>query len=238
MSRGAVVFAVLFGAIFAAFGLVFVIHAGFLAADELALDRSTHAEGVVLAATKGSPTVEFRAADGKLVRFVGPSRDSSYKGGERLATFYDPREPEKATLKSPAQRLKDLVTAGVVGAGFAIAGIVVGVRALRRYRQIRHLLRHGLRLEGSVIGFEREKRRSSSIGRKGSSSTRTVWFVVVEWTDHAGQRRRERSDVLSEDPSKKFSGEDNVIVLVDPTNPDVFWIDLDGESKNVSPVRR
>jgi hypothetical protein len=122
MSRLAVGIAISFGVIFAAFGLAFLIHAGLLVNDDFTIDRTTPAEGIVLATTKKSrPTIEFRVADGRLVRFTSSSQDFSYSVGERVVVFYDPRQPEKATVKTSAERLKDFVTAGAVGIIFVIA---------------------------------------------------------------------------------------------------------------------
>lgn len=238
MSRLAVGIAVSFGALFAIVGVAVLIYAGLRASEEFETARTARAEGIVVAVQgKGGPTVEFRAPDGRSLRFLDSARDAPpYAVGERVVVFYDPRQPGKASLKSADRRWKDIVTPGVVGTGFAIAGIAVGVIAVRRYRKIQYLLRHGLRREGSIIGFERERRSSASVGRKNGSGSRTVWFVVVEWTDQTGRQRRERSDMLNSDPSEKFSGEDSVVVLVDPKNSDRFWIDLFGESESVPVV--
>lgn len=184
------------------------------------------AEAVVLQARDGAkPILEFRTGRGERIRIEGKisSSPSPYEVGERVSVFYDPDEPAEALIDTFIERWFMALLFG----GFSLVFIAVGGTlfsiARRSSRRLARLMREGLRVEGRVAAFE--------VNQFTKINGRRPWHVVVEWTDAKGQPRRERSEMLREDPAKRFKLGDTVVVLTDPANAKSFWIDLEGRSK-------
>lgn len=185
-------------------------------------------EGVVVQARDNEkPTVEFRTKDGRrmLVEGAISASPTPYEVGERIGVFYDPANPTGALIDSFLERWFLPLIFGGFATIFTLVGFGFMLAVLRRRRQQNRLMRSGMRAQGIVAGFE-QNRFTKINGRR-------PWHVIVDWTDPKGQPRRERSEMLREDPARIFKVGDTVAVLADPANAKLFWIDLDGRSKGM-----
>lgn len=186
------------------------------------------AEAVVLQARDGAkPILEFRTGRGERIRIEGKisSSPSPYRVGERIGVFYDPAEPSDAVIDSFIERWFLPLLFGGFGVVFILVGGTMFTLARRSGRRQARLQREGQRFEGRVAAFE--------VNQFTKINGRRPWHVLVDWTDAQGRSRRERSEMLREDPAKRFKIGDTVAVLADPANPKHFWIDLDGRSKKM-----
>ena len=193
--------------------------------DEALVESGASAQGVVVAAPEdGVPTIVFTTPDGRRIRIVGTvsASPSPYEVGERITVFYDPEDPYRFVIDSFVERWFLPLLFGGLGVVLGIAGIAL-VRSGRRLGgAARHLRRHGVPVEGRIVGFE----RNQSVRING----RHPWHVVVEWTSEAGNTRRERSGMLTDSPLERLRIGAPVQVFVDPARPGHFWIDLFGEA--------
>lgn len=128
------------GGIFAPIAVVLVISAVLVTRSTMQLvQSSTHTTGVVVdqrRATRGArPVVEFTAADGKTVRFVGATLSSppSFHVGEQVPVLYRPATPEQARIGTFSELWLLPVILGCVGVGFLLASGALFV-AFRRER--------------------------------------------------------------------------------------------------------
>jgi len=217
------------GIVFLIAGIGLAIFIGaYLVNDYDKVLNGERAEAVVLQARDGAkPILEFRTGRGERIRIEGKisSSPSPYEVGERIGVFYDPAEPTEALIDTFIERWFMPLLFGGFGLVFIAVGSTLFNLARRSGRRLARLLRDGRRVEGRVAAFE--------VNQFTKINGRRPWHVLVDWTDAQGRSRRERSEMLREDPAKRFKIGDTVAVLVDPANPKLFWIDLDGRSKNV-----
>jgi hypothetical protein len=217
------------GLVFLIAGIGMAIFVGaYVVGDYEKILNGERAEAVVLQASDGGkPILEFRTRQGQRVRVEGKisTSPSAYKVGERIGVFYDPADPSDALIDSFIERWFVALLFGGFGTVFIVVGGTLFAIARRSGRRLARLLREGRRFEGRVAAFE--------MNQFTKINGRRPWHVLVDWTDAQGQPRRERSAMLREDPAKRFKIGDTVAVLADPANPKLFWIDLDGRSKNV-----
>lgn len=217
------------GLVFLIAGIGLAIFVGaYLVNDYDKVLNGERAEAVVLQARDGTkPILEFRTRRGEPIRIEGKisSSPSPYDVGERVSVFYDPADPADALIDTFIERWFMPLLFGGFGLVFIAVGSILFTLARRSSRRLVRLLRQGQRLEGRVAAFE--------VNQFTKINGRRPWHVLVDWTDAKGQPRRERSEMLREDPAKRFKIGDTVTVLADPANPKLFWIDLDGRSKSV-----
>lgn len=208
----------------AGFGMAVFVGA-YLVNDYDKVLNGARAEAVVLQARDGGkPILEFRTGRGERVRIEGKisSSPSPYKVGERVGVFYDAADPSEALIDTFIERWFVPLLFGGFGTIFlAVGGTLFGL-ARRSGRRMARLMREGQRLEGRIAGFA-EDRYTKINGRH-------PWRVLVDWTDAKGVMHRSRSEMMREDPSQRFKPGDRVTVLADANDPNVFWIDLFGQS--------
>jgi len=219
-----------FGIVSLTVGIALMVVVGFLLAEDYEkILNGERVEGVVVeAGDNEKPTVEFRTKDGRRIRVEGTisASPTPYRVGERIGVFYDPAQPEKALIDSFLERWFLPLLFGGFATVFTLVGLGFTLVSLRRRRRQRRLMRSGARAQGIVAGFE-QNRFTKINGRR-------PWHVIVDWTDPKGQPRRERSEMLREDPTRSFKIGDTVAVLSDPEDMNLFWIDLHGRSKAAS----
>lgn len=215
----------LFGAVSLLVGLALLAAVAIVTVNSLDRADGIRVEGVVVEANDNQkPVVEFRTREGQRIRIEGgiSASPTPYRVGERIGVFYDPADPSEALIDSFLERWFLSLLFGGFATVFTLVGLGFTVAGLRRRRRQNRLMRSGMRIEGVVAGFE-QSRFAKVNGRRS-------WHVIVDWTDPKGRRRRERSAMRREDPARNFKIGDRIVVLTDPDDTTLFWIDLEGRS--------
>ena len=109
---------------------------------------------------------------------------------------------------------------GVLGLLLIGFGIMVSMKALRRWHDRRWLLAHGQR----VVAGSLEIGRIRSV----SDNLRSDWpyQIVAQWRDPAdGVIHCFGSDPILIDPKPSIANRSSVEVLIDPQRPDRYWMD-------------
>jgi len=100
------------------------------------------------------PIVEFRTADGRIIRFEGStgSNPPAHRVGDQVQVRYDPQSPESAVIDSWDLWLPSILFIGIGGL-FALIGLLIFLDALLVLLQLGGLL--------GVLGFMllRQKRQ-------------------------------------------------------------------------------
>jgi hypothetical protein len=219
----------LFGAVFLLVGAAMLVGVAIVTIKSLDRASGIRVEGIVIEARDNQkPIVEFRTREGQRVRIEGgiSASPTPYRVGERIGVFYDPADPSDALIDSFLERWFTSLLFGGFAAVFSLIGAGFTITALRRRARRSHLIRHGQRFDGHIVGFEQN--HFTKINGK------RPWQVLVTWKDGQGRAHTSHSEMQREDPSGRFKIGDRVTVIADAANPANAWIDLFGESSNMA----
>jgi len=122
------------GAVFIVVGLIGLAAAALLAGIE---GRSRHTAVATgrIAETGSFPIIEFKTADGSIVRFTNSVRSSLWRAGDTAAIAYDPENPSDAVVDGLLGRWFLAALAGLLGSVFFVVGVLlnwIGRAASRR----------------------------------------------------------------------------------------------------------
>ncbi|MGE0154670.1 MAG: DUF3592 domain-containing protein [Reyranellaceae bacterium] len=216
----------LFGAVFLLVGLGLWGAVAFVLGESLdKAENGRRVQGIVLEANDNQPpVVEFRTGDGQRIRLEGRISVSPtpYRVGETIGVFHDPQDPSDALIDAFAERWFLPLLFGGFAAAFSAIGLGFVLARWRAAAGRRRLLRHGLRFDGRIAGFE-QARFTKLDGRR-------PWQALVTWTDAQGTAHSGHSEMLREDPAARFRLGDRVTVLVDRDDPGRVLVDLFGEA--------
>jgi hypothetical protein len=214
------------GVVFLIAGIGMAVFVGaYVAGDYDKILNGERAEAVVVRADDGGkPVVEFRTKRNQRIRLEGKISisPSPYRVGERIDVFYDPADPSGALIDAFGERWFLPLLFGGFGAVFLIVGAVMSTLARRSSRRLARLQREGRRFDGHIVGFE-QSRFTKVNGRR-------PWQVLVTWTDAQGVGHSTHSDMVGEDPARRFKIGDRVTVIADPADPSSAWVDLFGQA--------
>lgn len=167
-----------------------------------------------------APRVEFAAPDGSrgmLISSVG-SDPPSYSRGDAVEVLYDPRNINKARLKSFAELwLGPSIFAGL---GVIFGGIGLGILLFQRRQggARRWLQAGGRRIEADYEGVELNT--SLTVGG------RNPFRILAQWQDPMTSRIHVfHSENLWFDP-QKYIERKTLTVYVDPNNPKKYYVDV------------
>lgn len=219
-----------FGAFFAAFGMIFVAIAGyFVFRDQQLAWTGVRAEGQVIALERSynndgnrtyAPVFTFTDAKGTRHEVTSSIKSSppSFARGEAVTVIYDPDKPGKAIIDSFSQRFLFPLIFGGVGGIFALTGGWFVIRHQRRKSMIAELKARGMRISAD---FQRCY-LDTSVKINGRSP-----YKVTAQARHpaTGKLASFMSDGIWIDLSDQLEG-GKVPVIVDPTKPKKYWVDL------------
>jgi len=119
--------------VFLLLGLTGLVVSAIAYATESRSARSASATGTIVNAGY-RPLVQFKAADGSVVQFLSPVRNSFLKTGDAVAVAFNPADPRDAAVDSISGRWLFTALFGGLGCLFFVIGIGLGVlwRILRR----------------------------------------------------------------------------------------------------------
>lgn len=189
--------------------------------------RALRAEGVVVrhvtsASDDGGstycPVVRFGDAEGRQTEFTGRlcSQPRADAVGDKVAVLYRADRPDDARIDAFMERWFAALVVGGIGGVFLLVGACIVVPMLRRRRTAAHLLTAGRPIQADVV----EVVRDGSLKVNG----RSPWRIHAQWQDPATRKLHLfESDMLWFDPTE-FTG-DRVTVLIEPGNPERYWID-------------
>ena len=221
------------GGIFAAIGLALLVGSGWMWAQQRDFARSAvRAEGEVV------NLIPHRSSDGDGVTYAAQVRFSDRTGqvhqwteqgstnpprfdtGERVPVLYDPQSPESAVVDDLWGRRGALLIIGPLGALFTVFGLLFVILERRGTGQERRLLRSGLPTDATFLHVFRDTR----VKINGDYPFR----VVAQGHDpQTGAPRRYESQPIWVDPTEHLQGR-TVRVMIDPTRPDRYVMDLSG----------
>jgi hypothetical protein len=219
-------FWVLFGSIWLAVGLPFVLLAGYFILRERQLDSSGQiADGIVLAKNVGrsgdsihhSVTYRFTTSDG--TTFEGKSeiseaRWSSLKERGSVPVQYLPQRPSVNRVVGATKLTLLLIFSGV-GVLLSTAGGTIITVSLRKARTRRRLLTAGVRTSATVAAVTPMNLRVNG---------RTQWRIKYDYQDYQNRPHR-RSMYLNADEAKRWKAGDTGAVLFDPDRPQsAIWL--------------
>lgn len=219
-------FWVLFGSIWLAVGLPFVLLAGYFIFRERQLASSGQiADGIVLTKAVGrsgdsihhSVTYRFTAPDG--TRFEGKSEISEASWNaltERGAVGiqYLPHRPSVNRVVG-ATKMTLLLIFSLVGVLMSIAGGTIITLSLRKTRTRRRLLTAGVRAPATVAEVTPMNLRVNG---------RTQWRMKYDYQDYQNRPHRQ-SMYLNADEAMRWKAGDTGDVLFDPDRPQsAIWL--------------
>ncbi len=107
----------------------------------------------------------------------------------------------------------------------AFLAIIIGA-VVMNWLRLDNLRREGARVTATVrnIAHEHHTRMNST---DYTMTTRDQWYVDADWTDpETGVTRSFRSDSLNEWDTLRYCVGSPITVLVDPTNPDSYHVEI------------
>ncbi|HET9862329.1 MAG TPA: DUF3592 domain-containing protein [Steroidobacteraceae bacterium] len=166
------------------------------------------------------PVVRFTAADGRDVTFASrvSSSPPSYDVGETVPVLYRPEEPGEARIRGFGSLWFGASILGGLGLLFAAlgGGLLFARRASRKKQH--YLMAYGNAVETEFQGVD----RNTSVEING----RNPWRITSQWLDPATHKLRIfHSENLWFDPTK-FVNVKKVTVLLDPNNPQRYYMDV------------
>lgn len=211
--------------------LLFAFVGAYLTNDYDKVLNGEQATGVVLQARDNQkPIIEFRTARGERIRIEGKisSSPSPYEVGERVRVFYFADEPADALIDTFIERwFVALLFGGFATVFIIVGGVMFGV-GRRRTRRWKRLLQDGQRIQGRIASIV----QNQNVKING----KRPWHVLVDWQDAKGFARRDRSEMLRQDPSARLKHGDPVTVIADRDDPAIYWIDVFGEAAGTGSV--
>lgn len=95
-----------------------------------------------------------------------------------------------------------------------------------RWSQIGGLRQTGVRVAATVRDIDHQ-RHTTMNPTTHVMTTRDDWYIEAEWTDPtSGETRTFRSDRLDEWDAERYPGGSPITVLVDPQNPDSYYVEI------------
>lgn len=169
---------------------------------------------------RGLPVIEFRDANGASHIFTGGLGlgGPDYARGQRVKVIYNPRSPGDARINS----FGSLYHFSIWTLGFGLLFAGVGVASMsyyrRRLRVIDELMRNGLRVRAEFQHCIKDKR-----AKKGKDSP--FYVFARARNPSTGEIASFKSAPVWKDLSPVQRGK-TVPVLVDPSNPKHYFVDL------------
>jgi len=219
-----------FHVVFLGFGTVVLCIGASAAVSKLLFERTAvAAKGRVIrleprrdskGSTSYAPVVAFSTHDEREITLNGSaaSRPPVFKVDEEVTVLYDPEDPHHAYIDSFMQFWGVSVVCFGLGSVFAGIPTVFLVAQARGRRRARWLKENGRRISTRFVNAERVK-----ITVNGQSPYR----IVTRGLDPlANDERVFRSFMLWRDPTRLI-GDRTIDVLIDPNNPEQYWVDTD-----------
>lgn len=161
-----------------------------------------------------APVVEFSDEWGNAMVYKSSyySSHSSYEVGQKVALYYNPSNPEDATLEGEGLGnwfpFIFLFTHGGVGFG--------GLYWLEKKRRLRRWLQQsGHEVQARCTGIKEDVHKG-----------RHYYTVQCDWNDpYTGTPHTFESETMSENPSGLIAEGSLVRVMMDPNDPRRYWMD-------------
>jgi hypothetical protein len=216
---GALLFMVIFGAIFAG--------AGFFMYKSMQIDESwTRTQGKITGAssrisdgsTTYTPIVEY-TVDGVNYQTTGALSSSAYPNvGSASEVAYNPATPNESKVVGGASSILFLGVFVVIGAVLVLLAPFLFIRSLKRSNKISNLVQTGQKLQGVITDIQSEGNNSSG------------YKIVVSATDNSGVVQQYFSDKLNGAAGLAMADFQNnpipIDVYIDSTNPQHYYVDI------------
>jgi Protein of unknown function (DUF3592) len=223
MKRGSINF--VFG-IFLAVGLIFLGVGLFLGLNTIRYNAAAvKTTGTVVdLLEKGnhafSPVVVYADANGVRHRYISgvSSKPAGYRIGESVEIYYDPKNPDDASIAGWREYFLSLIT-GVLGLIFSLVGL--GYFVIRKISHSRHeqLKQSGLLLHADIVGVE--------INSFVSVNNRHPFFIRCEAKDAlTGMTSSFKSGFIWSDPRPAIGNNKKIDVYVDRNNSRKYYVDI------------
>ncbi len=191
---------------------------------------------IVLGADRGCsasacshPFVEFQSQDGRRLNFLSRfgAAESQYAPGERVEVIYTNGGATLAEINDFGRLWTSLLVTAGLGILLIATGFFYGrskpprpAGAPVRVKSNPWLKQNGYPIQAVVQSVARTMVRGDN--------PRPGWQIVTKGTAPRGPKTLVyRTEPLDFDPSGKVSAGDTLTVLVDPDNPDDYWIDTE-----------
>jgi hypothetical protein len=218
--------------IFLAVGLVLLLIAGFLTYKTKNFERTAlKASGRVVDLVKRhgssggnsrtySPVVIYTDDKGVEHRYTAnfSSNPPAYEVGETLTIYYDPWDPDNASIAGWGSYLGAVIVGGL---GLLFGLISLGYHAVRKIRRVsnKRLKESGQLVLADFISVD--------VNKYVSVNNRHPFFVRCEWKDPlTGENRAFKSGFLWSDPTPGIEAGRKISVYIDRDNPKKYYVDI------------
>ena len=108
---------------------------------------------------------------------------------------------------------------------FAVLAFLV-VGTVLRWTQVSGLRKTGVRIAATVRDIDHQHHTTMN-PTTHVMTTRDDWYIEAEWADPAsGETRVFRSDRLDEWDAERYPVGSPITVLIDPQNPDSYYVEI------------
>ncbi len=168
-----------------------------------------------------APIVHFRGQDGVSHQIVSSvsSNPASYEIGEKVEVLYSKFNPKGARIKGIFGLYMGTIILSFMGTiFFMIGGGIILVSHLK------NKTREYLRVHGQPV---QAKFQGVTINESVSVNGRHPYIIICQWLNPTNNELHEfESDNIWFDP-QDFIQSETINVLIDPKNPQKYWMDTD-----------